>query len=270
MRESDLHGLHAAHGKAGDGTAVLVGLDRIIALNERDDIGHHVFGKRRDLVRNTGHGAVRHDHHHRDHLAFRQEVVQDPARCADTRPGGIVVTAAVDQVQDRKLGLGFLIAGRRPDMQAAHALQGPAVIPALGDRTMGHILHGEEFIAGGLHFQQGPGLPCQLGFRIVDGNAVDGELIAVDARVNLGDTTFPDSVFLLFKTDRRAPREVAGYGDLLRLGSINLEDHAASVHDRGTKGVIRGGTTAPSLGKGVAGDQQRHQKDQSSFHNVSF
>ena len=60
--------------------------------------GEHILGERGNLVGHTRDGAVGHDHNHGNHLAFGQEIVQNPACGTYAGPGSVVVSTTVDEI----------------------------------------------------------------------------------------------------------------------------------------------------------------------------
>ena len=104
MGERYFHCLHSAHREACHSAVLAVRFDSVIALDEGNDALYHILCKRRNLV-GYGNGAVGHNHNHGSNLAFCQQVVKNPACGAHARPRGVVVSAAVNQVENGQLGI---------------------------------------------------------------------------------------------------------------------------------------------------------------------
>ena len=260
MGEAHFHRLHAAHRKARDGAAAGVRLHVVVGLDEGNDGGEHVLGKRGHLVGHVD-GAVGHHDDHRDHLARGEQVVQDPACGAHAGPGGVVVAAAVDEIQHRQFRVGLLIPGRRPDVQAAHFAQGLGEVEPLRDRSVRNILD-----IAFAHGQKRGLLGGEGSLRVLHPHAVHVEIIAEHAVAQAFADALPDAVLGLFELDGGVPGQVAGDGHRLGFRSVDLEEHLAVREDAGGLERVVGGGTAAPLGGHRQGAAHGCEEDQETFH----
>ena len=174
--EADVQGLARSHRHAGDAAVGAIGRDRVVGLDERDDLLQQVvvirlaIGGLRAVAlllvgrRGRGVAAGKHDDH-RHHLAFGDQVVGDDRRPRPLHPFGAGVAQAVLQIEHRIPASGR-IAGRRVDAQRPADPQRLGVvldeldlamrdvlardIEALGrDRIGGQVLHRAHGLGGG-------------------------------------------------------------------------------------------------------------------------
>ena len=233
--EDDLEGLDAAHRQAGHGPVVLVRQDTVVALYEGDDVCHEVLLEQRDIA-----GTVRHDHYHRDHLPFREEVVKDVAGAAHRRPGHIRVAAAVDEIKDGKLGLAGLISRRGPDAHRPRTAEGFAPVGADRQGAVRDVgIVGEELPACRLDYGKGRVLRGRGALGVVDLHTVHDEMVSVRAGLDVRDAEGPDAV-LLDGDDGLPPRHhIAGEADGPGLRSVDAEDgRAVGKHPDAPEGVV--------------------------------
>ena len=109
MIEPDSQGLAAAHGEAGDRPMFPVGVDAVLRLDERHDVGEQILREQRGAFRGiAGAGqfacgnAVAVGHHDDEWLGFTggEQVIHDEIGVAEDGPDQLVAVGAVEQVED--------------------------------------------------------------------------------------------------------------------------------------------------------------------------
>ncbi len=101
---------------------------------------------------------------------------------------------------------------------------------------------------------------------VLDAYAVHDEGVAEHALAKAFAEAFPDTVLRFFEADGLSPGQVAGHGDRLRLGRVDLEqDLPVREGAGGLKGVVRSGLAHPLCAE-RQGQEAGCGEDQESFH----
>ena len=192
--QGDVARLHAAHGEAGHGAVLLVGLRAEVAVDVGDEfIDENGFklvpveGVEATEAHLVGH-AVGHDDDERYALAIGDEVVHDEIGVPLIAPGCLVLAPTVLEVEDRVLLLVLLVLRGRIDegaLDGAGALRGEE---NLLDLAVGHVIAEsiEGSIVGGNFDAALPtaGTVVVVRTGVVEDATVDGDVVVVEAFVH--------------------------------------------------------------------------------------
>ena len=169
MLERNLKRLHAAHRQAGHRPMVAVGDRAIGGVDHRNQVADHHLFKRAELpaeieaqdsaparpcaadltAQPARQADVRitlfHDNQHRLRLSRGQEIVEDEADPSLVRPAGLVLAAAMLQVEHRvaRVAIG-VVARRRVNEDPPLLVRRLREVPALADLAVRHVLRRVE------------------------------------------------------------------------------------------------------------------------------
>jgi hypothetical protein len=206
--------MSAAHGQAGDGTAVGSCLGAVGLVDERDDVLAKLLAEERKRqlgvlrVAAVDHLVVRHGDDHRQRLAFGEQVVGDEARPPVDVPRRGQLSAAAQQVEDRVPPAAVVIRWR-VHVDLALAVQHGRVIHVTRDGAMRYRL---RVVVGGtitVHDDRAVArLIREPGERVAgidDRDAVDEQLVDVEIGPERSDGESPHAVRPLGERDRGVP-----------------------------------------------------------------
>ena len=197
--------------------------------------------------------AVEHEDNHGDAFALGDEVVESPVGFAVGGPGGEGVAVAV--LEDEK-GIGFVagfVTGGRVDAHFAEAVDGRRVVVVLVEGAVGDVFEIERFVAGEVEDARAEGT---AGFELrvagIDhANAVDIEVVAVDAGVDVVEGDGPDAPVVAGHGNLFASGEFAGEGDFFGVAGLDAEGDFAVVVDGGGDDGSGAGFALLFLGFGI-------------------
>jgi hypothetical protein len=137
MAQAEVERLPAPHRQSGQGPRLAIGVDRVVLLDERDQVFQQVVleggkcgglpGERVARPQVFRRSTVREDDDHRHDLLVGVEVVEDHVGDAAAGPFVLIAADAVKEIQDR-IFLVLRIAGRRVDLRLALRTDGGRII----------------------------------------------------------------------------------------------------------------------------------------------
>ena len=194
--------METAHGKSGNGSRMFTGNCAVVFVNEFHDIRESLFktgihrprkfhgGTHEAVATLTGSGfevdiAVGHDHNHWLCLSLCNEVVQNLCRSSQLAPGIFIASHTMKKIKHRKAFAGIaVVCCRRIDRHPTAGPQRGRIVPYLGQRTVGNIVHlikvcsavaDNENVAYSTHIAKTEDIA-----RVVDLQTVHDERIAVE------------------------------------------------------------------------------------------
>ena len=254
MVQRDLERLHAAHRQAGHGAVVAVRDRAVGRVDERDEGLRHVVLERlghvlhglphlrraerlsgqvgRDLA-GAPRVAVGHHDDHRLAASRRDQVVEDEVRASLADPAGLVLAAAVLQVEHRVARLRLLVVVRREvDERVAPGAGHLRVVPDLAHLAVRHVLD-VVVVDARLGDLDGARVLAAAEERVaalvVHLDAVDDQRVVVQAGRERRRRDRPDAVRLLHHVHLRPAPEVQA--DLRGLGSLEADLHSPGAVD---------------------------------------
>ena len=248
MFQADGPGLPAAERQAGHGAVLRVGEGPVAAVHHRD-------GLFQEDLREIARLPVVHHDEHRLALALGEEVVQDDVRLALEGPAGLVLAAAVLQVQHRIALAGIAgILGRDIHPGGAPGLQGRGPVALQAHVAPRHVLVQVEIDAR-LGNVDGAGVrsgaEIVLAGRIARAETVHDEEIVVETRLQRVRRD-PPGAFAL--ADHRIHLAADVHAHLPGLRGRHLEADAEVVVD------FRGAPPGRLGGQRRGAQQQRENK----------
>ncbi len=192
-------------------------------------------GGRRGRLAGPAGVALLHDHEHRLRLLRGDQVVQDEAHAALVRPAGLVLAAAVLEVEDgiARLAIG-VVAGRGVDEDAPPVLGRLREVPALADLAVRHVL-GQVVVDALLRDLDPAGVLAGAVERLARGvvhlHAVDEHPVVVEPRHHGVRGRGPEAVLALRRGVPLVVEEPEF--DLLGVRRLDAEGHAQVGMDPG-------------------------------------